>query len=147
MILVTFLPHTEFTLSNCLEQSAVVWTLSLSLENIQELERFQRNSVRIIDKNFTSYEKSLKKLNLISLLERRNILSLKFAKKCISHPKMKENFPLNNTYNKGMDTRDKEKYFVTHANTERFRNSAIPFMQRLLNIDHKKHNISGRGAD
>ena len=68
MILVTFLPHTEFTLSNCLEQSAVVWTLSLSLENIQELERFQRNSVRIIDKNFTSYENYMKKLNSINLL-------------------------------------------------------------------------------
>ena len=24
---------------------------------------------------------------------------------------------------------------------------AVPYMQRLLNIDHKKHNITERGAD
>ena len=54
---------------------------------------------------------------------------------------LRQHFPLNNKYNKGMDTRDKEKYVVTHAN------SAIPYMQRLLNIDHKKHNITERGAD
>ena len=51
---------------------------------------------------------------------------------------MKERFPLNNTYNNGIDTRHKEKFFDTHGNTQRFRNSAMPYMQRLLNIDHKK---------
>ena len=57
------------------------WTLSLSLEKIQDLETIQRNSVRIIDKNFTSYENYMKKLNIITLLEKRNILSFKFANK------------------------------------------------------------------
>ena len=136
---------------NCLEQSAVVFTSSLTQENREDLERLQRNAVRIIDKNYKSYEDSLLKLNLKTLLERRNFLSLKFAKKCITHPKMKIFFPLNNTHT-GMETRHSEKFLVTHANTERFKISAIPFMQRLLNDDYRKHgnmkhDKKGRGSD
>ena len=33
------------------------------------------------------------------------------------------------------DTRNKEKYVVNIARTERYKKSAIPFMQRLLNKD------------
>ena len=47
---------------------------------------------------------------------------------------MKTLFPLNNAHT-GMETRHREKFLVTHANTERFKMSAIPYMQRLLNTD------------
>ena len=36
-----------------------------------------------------------------------------------------------------MELRDTETFNVNIANTERYKNSAIPFMQRLLN-DHEK---------
>ena len=72
-----------------LEQSAVVWGSSLTLENKEDLERCQRNSVRLIDKQYQTYEKSLIKLKLKTLLVRREELSYKFAKKCTTHQKMK----------------------------------------------------------
>ena len=36
-----------------------------------------------------------------------------------------------------MELRDEEKFVVNHANTERMKKSAIPFMQRLLNEDNR----------
>ena len=36
-----------------------------------------------------------------------------------------------------MDVRNGEKYTVNHANTERLKNSSIPYMQRMLNFDHE----------
>ena len=42
-------------------------------------------------------------------------------------------FPLNNTKHQ-MQTRKHEKYLVEKANTKRFQNSAIIYMQRLLNM-------------
>ena len=32
-----------------------------------------------------------------------------------------------------MEIRQEEKYYVQHAKTDRLKNSAIPYMQRLLN--------------
>ena len=37
-----------------------------------------------------------------------------------------------------MKVRNPLKYRITKANTERYRTSSIPYMQRLLNDDHKK---------
>ena len=37
-----------------------------------------------------------------------------------------------------MKTRNRDYYEVTHANTERFKNSPIITMQRLLNEDRKQ---------
>ena len=36
-----------------------------------------------------------------------------------------------------METRNAEKFKVNHANTDRYKYSAIPYMQRLLNNDAK----------
>ena len=36
-----------------------------------------------------------------------------------------------------MNTRNKEKYLVQYANTERLKKSAIVYMQNLLNKDEK----------
>ena len=70
---------------------------------------------------------------------RREELTYKFAKKCTSHQKMKELFPENKTSQRTqIETRKREKYTVTHCNTERFRMSAVPYMQRLLNKEHMR---------
>ena len=45
---------------------------------------------------------------------------------------MKKIFPLNDTSN-SIETRFRETFKVLHARTERLKNSAIPYMQRLLN--------------
>ena len=37
-----------------------------------------------------------------------------------------------------MRTRFPDRYFVNKAHTERFKRSAVPYLQRLLNQDHAK---------
>ena len=53
-------------------------------------------------------------------------------------------FPLNRKMYQ-MNTRNKEKYLVQYANTERLKKSAIVYMQNLLNKDEKQmHKIYGK---
>ena len=57
---------------------------------------------------------------------------------------MKQMFPINASENQ-MQIRYKEKFIVNKANTERYRQSAIPSFQRLLNEDEKiKYNEKKR---
>ena len=76
-------------------------------------------------------------IGLDSLEERREKLCLKFAKQCLRHDKLKGLFPRHKrTHN--MVKRSCEKYIVKKAKTERYRKSAIPSMQRLLNQAEKE---------
>ena len=70
---------------------------------------------------------------LAKLSDRREKLSLKFAKSCAKNELTKELFPLNS-----IRCKKKSKYRVTHANTDRLKDSAVPYLQRLLNKDEKK---------
>ena len=54
------------------------------------------------------------------------------AKKCLRNEKMKKLFKENPKLHE-METRNKEKYEITHARTSRFKKSPIIYMQRLLN--------------
>ena len=115
-----------------LEQSCTVWHSSLTQENSEDLERVQKSAMRIIlGDNYTTYDNALEILMLAKLSDRREKLSLKFAKNCAKNELTKELFPLNSI-------RCKEKYRVTHANTDRLKDSAVPYLQRLLNKDEKK---------
>ena len=115
-----------------LEQSCQVWHSSLSLENLMDLERVQKNALRIILKGeYLSYAHALEKTGLESLVDRREQLCLKFARTCLKNENMKNMFPLNNV--DSHDVRSKEKFKVTFAHTGRLKDSAIPYMQRLLN--------------
>ena len=58
-------------------------------------------------------------------------MCLKFAKNCEKNELTKDLFPLNPT--SGPGTRSKDKYQVLHANTDRLKDSAVPYLQRLLN--------------
>ena len=40
-----------------------------------------------------------------------------------------------------MEIREEEKFVVCHANTERLKKSAIPYMQRLLNKNEAVKNV------
>ena len=120
---------------SCLEQSCQVWHSSLTLENLTDLERVQKNALRIILKDqYESYDKALELMELESLYDRREDLCLSFAKKCTKSKnfEIKNMFPINKSHSTA-DTRKREKYHVEMAHTGRFKNSAIPYMQRLLN--------------
>ena len=71
-----------------LEQSATVWHSSLTQENCDDLERVQKSAVKIIlGPKYDCYKKSLVKLDMESLQERREFLCLTFAQKCLKSPK------------------------------------------------------------
>ena len=66
-----------------LEQSCTVWHSSLTQENSEDLERVQKSAMRIIlGDNYTTYDNALEILMLAKLSDRREKLSLKFAKNC-----------------------------------------------------------------
>ena len=120
-----------------LEQSATVWHSSLTEENSNDLERVQKSAVRImLGNSYRGYRKSLNILQMDSLKDRREHLCLNFALKCIKNPKTKDIFPENSKEHK-MITRNPNRFKVNHANTSRFRNSAIIYMQNLLNKNEK----------
>ena len=88
-------------------------------------------------KNYTNYQNGLKELKLETLEQRRRMLSLRFAKKCLKNEKLKKLFPLNKTKH-NMIKRNKRKYQTRKIRTKRLENSAIPYMTNLLNIEESK---------
>ena len=114
-----------------LEQSCQVWHPMLTQENIEDLERVQKSALRIIlQDKYSTYEEALEKLMLSKLSVRREKLCVKFAKNCAKNELTADLFPLNPA---GANTRSKEKYHVNHANTDRYKDSPVPYLQRLLN--------------
>ena len=121
-----------------LDQSAAVWHSSLSKNNENDLERVQRSALKVIlGEKYISYESALKNLNLESLYERREALCLKFAKKSLKLKQFQKMFPKQNNLHK-METRNPLRYVVNNSNTDRYRRSAIPSMQRMLNEEDSK---------
>lgn len=114
----------------------MVWNSSITKGEQLDIERVQKCALRVILKeDYTSYEDSLEICNLDTLKARRNKLSLSFAIKCTNNENTSDMFPLRDNV---ANTRNGEKYVVTHASTDRLMNSAIPFMQRLLNKHGQK---------
>ena len=86
---------------------------------------------------YSDYKTELKALNLESLYDRRERLSLKFAKKCLKNENLKKLFP-NKKSNHEMQMRKPEKYLMKHIKTNRYKKSAIPSMIRQLNEEEMK---------
>ena len=86
---------------------------------------------------FWNYENALNIIKLDTLKYRREKLCLAFAQKCLKNKKMKYLFPPNNKVHI-METRDMEHFKVFHANTERFKNGPIIYMQNLLNTEVRR---------
>ena len=121
-----------------LEQSCVLWHNSLTLENKEDLERTQKSFAKmVLGQKYSNYENALIQLNLQNLEERRQELSLKFAKSAIKYENMTDLFPMHNKEH-NMTTREGEKYHVNFSNTERLKNSSIQTMQTYLNNDAKR---------
>ena len=114
-----------------LENSCVVWHSSLAQKDSKDIERIQKAACKVILKNYyEGYKKALKLLRLENLKTRREKLCLDFAKKCLRNSKVKSMFPVNE---RKRSLRNQNKYLVNFASTERYKKSAIPYMQNLLN--------------
>ena len=88
----------------------------------------------ILKEKYKNYENALLQLNLETLKERRNILSLKFAKSGLKHKTLTDLFPKQER-NDFVKTRKHGKFKVNFANTERLKNASIIFMQNQLNSE------------
>ena len=121
-----------------MEFASVVWHSSLTKTNENDLERVQKSALKLILKDeYKDYKSALKFLAVDSLFERREKLSLKFAKKCLKNENFKKLFPLRKK-NHVMEKRQTEKFFIRNLNTESYKKSAIPAMLRLLNKEDLK---------
>ena len=120
-----------------LEHNCQVWHHALTEEDIYSIERVQKVACKLILRSeYQSYEQALEDLSLETLLNRRHNLSLKFAKKCTSHPKLQDMFPKNQSSHHLL--RKKNLYHVEPTRTGRLLHSAIPQLQRALNKDALK---------
>ena len=121
-----------------LEQSAVLWHSSITKECSDKLERVQKSALKVIlGSSYTTYSDALKQLKLQSLKERRRSLCLKFAEKCLRTDKFKPMFP-KKTKLHCMTKRYQEKFVVKDTWTQRYKRSAIPYMQELLNDEDRR---------
>ena len=117
------------------EQACEVWHSSLTKGEELDIERVQKVAMRIIlQENYLSYAHTLAITVIPALKSRRIKLNLKFAKSCLKNNMTSDMFPLNTN---NVDTRHHEKFYVSHAKTDRLAKSAIPFMARLLNVNIK----------
>ena len=120
------------------EYCAVVFHPSLSQENIRKLEMIQKTCLKVIlGDMYISYTSALEMCGLETLFQRRQKRCLDFAKKCVKHPKLKDLFPFNPETSK-YDLRNRELFKINFAHTSRYKQSAIPFCQRLLNSHYIK---------
>ena len=86
---------------------------------------------------YQGYEEALKILKLDSLKERRVKMALNFAKRSLKLENFSKLFPLSES-NHLMSMRNPERFVVNICSTERYKRSAVPFLQRLLNEDYSK---------
>ena len=97
-----------------------------------------KSAVRIINgKNYESYSRTLKDLDIMRLSERREIICLKFAKNSLKLSNFKRLFPEHANLH-GMKKRKQEKYSVSKCKGKRYAVSSIPSMQKMLNYEKQK---------
>ena len=114
------------------EYMSVVWHSSLTAAESKKIENIQKTSLKIIlGDSFVDYPSSLVSTGLQELSARRESRCLSFAKRCLKNPLTADMFPLNPEH--GNAVRKSEKYIVNFAHTENYRQSTVPYCQRLLN--------------
>jgi hypothetical protein len=115
------------------EYCSVVWHSSLTLEDINMLERVQKICLKVIlGEMYVNYEAALEMCNIQTLYKRREDRCLNFAKKSLKHPVNKRMFPLN-TAKHDLHEKSKEKFTVNFAKGEALKKSTIPYLQRRIN--------------
>ena len=120
------------------EFAVAAWASNIKQYEITQLERIQKAALAIIyDQRYRNYEHALKLSGLKSLTERRKYICLKFAKKAFKNPKYQHWFCVNPEVT-GVKTRsEKPDLKPVQARTDRFANSPIAYLTRLLNEDRK----------
>ena len=105
----------------------------LSKENNDDLERTQKSFAKLVLKNqYNTYEDALEKLNLDTLADRREKISLKFAQDGIKFDTFNDILKKKEK-NLQCETRYQNEFEIQFANTERLKKSSVIYLQNLLN--------------
>ena len=106
-----------------------VWHPGLTAKHTTSLERVQKRALRtILGANYIGYQNALLKTGLNSLHERRIDLCRKFAKTL--DPEL---LPPKHGEGRRMSTRNSDKLRTLKYKTNRYKDSPIPYLVRLLN--------------
>ena len=124
---------------SCAEYCSVVFHSSVTQEQTKKIENIQKTSLKIIlGDNFVDYTAACEMAGLEKLETRWQTRLLVYAKKCIKHPQNSRFFPENDSFDAEPLIRNREKYKMNFCHGEKYRKSAIPTCQRLLNDDYNK---------
>ena len=117
-----------------LEFCAPVFTSMMTACNVSDIERVQKIAMKVIlNDSYVDYQSGCEILNAKSLELRRLDLSLNFAKACLKNPQHCHLFKQRkSTYYQLRNIKSFEEPF---CHTDRYKNSPLPFLTRLLN-DH-----------
>ena len=106
---------------------------SLTQEQSDKIEKIQKTCLKVIsDDSYINYSAALEMCGLETLFARRQKRCLDFALKCVKHERNRRLFPLNHVTSEHY-VRDRETFHVNFARTSTYRDSTIPFSQRMLN--------------
>ena len=104
-----------------------------------KLERIQKTCLRVIlGEMYIGYSAPLEMSGLDTLFSRREKRCIDFSLKCLKNKRLAKAFPLKPAH--GQNTRESEMFTVNFARTSTYRDSAIPYCQRLLNEHYKSKN-------
>ena len=118
------------------EYCSTVFHSSLTVEQSEKIERIQKTCLKVIlGDMFIDYASALEMSGLETLFSRRKSRCLNFALKSAKHPRMSRIFPLNKS-SPVCQTREQEKFEVNFARTSTYRDSTVPYCQRLLNTHY-----------
>ena len=114
------------------EYCSVVFHSTLTGEQSNTIERIQRTCLKIIlGDMYINYSSALEMSGLDSFSDRRSKRCLDFSLKSIKHHRNNRLFPINH-HAGAFNSRNSEKFQVNFASTSAYRDSTIPFCQRLL---------------
>ena len=117
-----------------LEFGVPIWNGSITLADSDKLESVQKKVFKLIlQKEYVNYEQACDLLKVKNLKQRREQLCHKFARK-----EMKKENSMFEKFQPNRINRHTHKKIVKEfsCNTERFYNSSLPYLARMINAKH-----------
>ncbi|CAH1268569.1 Hypp3906 [Branchiostoma lanceolatum] len=115
-----------------LEHAVPVWSSGLTKRQSEQLERLQKMACRtIMGNSYTGYQHALEHLGLSTLATRREHLCLNFARSLMDS-EFRDWLPPHRAQITGRVTRNNHKLNCPKVKTNRYLNSCIPYMTRLI---------------
>ena len=114
-----------------LEYAVPTYHPMLTKEMCEEIESVQRRACKLIFGWDSNYDKLLEDKKIESLHDRREKMTLSFARKTLKNPRFASWFPQRNYGD--LNLRKEKKFDELFARTERLKKSPLFYMRRALN--------------